>query len=50
MIACRMSQIGTSTVGTNDQGRLAVGDGALGFWKALDELFPGTSPSALLAA
>jgi putative transposase len=22
--------------------RLAVGDGALGFWKALDELFPGT--------
>ena len=22
--------------------RIAVGDGALGFWKALDELFPGT--------
>jgi putative transposase len=21
---------------------VAVGDGALGFWKALDELFPGT--------
>lgn len=21
---------------------LAVGDGALGFWKALDEVFPGT--------
>jgi putative transposase len=23
--------------------KLAVGDGALGFWKALDELFPGTA-------
>src|ERR1700751_1922202 len=23
---------------------LAVGDGALGFWKALDEVFPGTRP------
>jgi len=21
---------------------IAVGDGALGFWKALDEVFPGT--------
>ena len=29
--------------------RIAVGDGALGFWKALDELFPGT-PSEVLAA
>ena len=30
--------------------RIAVGDGALGFWKALDELFPGHASSALLAA
>ena len=22
--------------------KIAVGDGALGFWKALDEVFPGT--------
>ena len=25
---------------------IAVGDGALGFWKALDEVFPGTGTSA----
>jgi transposase-like protein len=24
---------------------IAVGDGALGFWKALDEVFPGTGTS-----
>ena len=29
---------------------IAVGDGALGFWKALDEIFPGTRASALLGA
>lgn len=27
---------------------VAVGDGALGFWKAVDEVFPGNSPPALL--
>ena len=25
---------------------IAVGDGAMGFWKALDEIFPGRSTSA----
>ncbi len=29
---------------------IAVGDGALGFWKALDEVFPGTTAPALLGA
>jgi putative transposase len=29
---------------------IAVGDGALGFWKALDEVFPGTTSPALLGA
>ena len=29
---------------------IAVGDGALGFWKALDEVFPGDATSALLGA
>jgi Transposase, Mutator family. len=26
---------------------LAVGDGALGFWKAIEEVFPGTGTSAV---
>ena len=26
---------------------LAIGDGALGFWKAIDEVFPGTGTSAI---
>jgi Transposase, Mutator family len=29
---------------------IAVGDGALGFWKALDEVFPGTRHSTVLGA
>jgi transposase-like protein len=29
--------------------RIAVGDGALGFWKALEELFPSTRHPTLLA-
>jgi transposase-like protein len=29
---------------------IAVGDGALGFWKALDEIFPRHAPSTLLGA
>ena len=28
--------------GLQDPPKLAVGDGGLGFWKALDEVFPGT--------
>jgi len=28
--------------GLKDAPRLAIGDGALGFWKALDEVYPGT--------
>ncbi len=30
--------------------KLATGDGALGFWKALTKVFPATHPSALLGA
>ena len=29
---------------------LAVADGALGFWKALDEVFPGNTASAVLGS
>ena len=29
---------------------IAVGDGGMGFWKALDEVFPGTQSSALLGS
>jgi transposase-like protein len=29
---------------------LAVGDGALGFWKAIEEVFQGTSADALVRA
>jgi len=29
---------------------VAVGDGALGFWKAIEEIFPGDAPPALLAS
>ena len=28
--------------GSENAPEIAVGDGALGFWKALDEIFPGT--------
>jgi transposase-like protein len=30
--------------------QLAVGDGALGFWKAMDEVFPGTRPAPVTSA
>jgi transposase-like protein len=36
--------------GLNDDPQLAVGDGALGFWKALPRVFPTNSRAALLAA